>query len=543
MPRIPLADIPNAPAPVQQGPGNIGSLGQVNLAGIGRQYQRSLLQQGSFDGPAKGLQALGQAGGEIAKMLGRISEAKMEAEADTAAIEAGNRMQVEFADYTSKLTPSTPTDEFVSGWQSRFSQVKQELLGDQKLSPLARQKIERSALKLEGESIANLTTAANREVFKRSLNAHEQLFEQAKSRGDWAGAGEVIRVAREKGLYSDETANAMAEGVASEADLYTAKSAIDRDPIMALSSLEDPNQFNKLTIRNREQLKDEAGRAINRKKSGLMDLVSSAVESNRINSQQDAESIFGEYLDDKTKMDIEVMLSKKVGPSDELRHEILDSIDSLDVDADVRGDGAYRISQIIKSRVPEGYKQELLDRLQKKVGPKTPSSAVESFARGILRDAKDEGVFGQTHEDFFKKQAKKGMPSPSENWFDRLISGKPTAEKYKEKSDERSKTLKAYGQVSDALDEFFKRKPNAGREEAQAEVQRLIGRMGANTTGKQIFQAPTKSGSDTMKKVKGVLGETPNPADVFSPLPENKGASPVAPGSLTGPMESRKKDR
>lgn len=539
MPRIPLADIPNAPAPVQQGPGNIGSLGQVNLAGIGRQYQRSLLQQGSFDGPAKGLQAIGQAGGEIAGMLGKIAQAKAEAEADTAAIEAGNRMQVEFADYTSKLTPSTPTDEFVSGWQFRFSQVKQEVLGDQKLSPLARQKIERSALKLEGESIANLTTAANREVFKRSLNAHEQLFEQAKSRGDWAGAGEVIRVARGKGLYSDETANAMAEGVASEADLYTAKSAIDRDPIMALSSLEDSNQFNKLTIRNREQLKDEAGRAINRKKSGLMDLVSSAVESNRINSQQDAESIFGEYLDDKTKMDIEVMLSKKVGPSDELRHEILDSIDGLDVAADVRGDAAHRISQIIKSRVPEGYKQELLDRLQKKVGPKTPSSAVESFARGILRDAKDEGLFGQTHEDFFKKQTE-GIPS--ETKFDRFIPGKSKAEKYKEKSDERSKTLKAYGQVSDALDEFFKRKPNAGREEAQAEVQRLIGRMGANTTGKQIFQAPTKSGGDTMKKVKGVLGGTPNPEDVFEPLPEGN-AGNASPGALIPELNARKKDR
>ena len=506
----------------------------MNLAGIGRQYQRSLLQQGSFDGPAKGLQAFGQAGGEIAKMLGRISEAKMEAEADTAAIEAGNRMQVEFADYTSKLTPSTPTDEFVSGWQSRFSQVKQELLGDQKLSPLARQKIERSALKLEGESIANLTTAANREVFKRSLNAHEQILEQKKSRGDWPGAGEVVAEMARKGLITTDTANSMAEALASQAEFDAAKNAISRDPLTALPSLQDPNQFTRLTVRNREQLKDEAGRAINRKKSGLMDLVSSAVESNRINSQQDAESIFGEYLDDKTKMDIEVMLSKKVGPSDELRHEILDSIDGLD--------GAYRISQIIKSRVPEGYKQELLDRLQKKVGPKTPSSEVESFARGILRDAKDEGVFGQTHEDFFKKQAKKGMPSPSENWFDRLISGKPTAEKYKEKSDERSKTLKAYGQVSDALDEFFKRKPNAGREEAQAEVQRLIGRMGANTTGKQIFQAPTKSGSDTMKKVKGVLGGTPNPADVFEPLPEGK-AGNASPGALIPELNARKKDR
>ena len=331
-----------------------------------------------------------------------------------------------------------------------------------------------------------------------------------------------------KGLISRDTANAMAEALASQAEFDAAKNAISRDPITALPSLQNPNQFTRLTVRNREQLKDEAGRAINRKKSGLMDLVSSAVESNRINSQQDAESIFGEYLDDKTKMDIEVMLSKKVGPSDELRHEILDSIDGLDVAADVRGDAAHRISQIIKSRVPEGYKQELLDRLQKKIGPKTPSSAVESFARGILKDAKDEGIFGQTHEDFFKKQTE-GIPS--ESWVDRLIPGKSKAEKYKEKSDERSKTLKAYGQVSDALDEFFKRKPNAGREEAQAEVQRLIGRMGANTTGKQIFQAPTKSGSDTMNKVNGVLGGTPNPADVFEPLPEGK-AGNASPGAL-----------
>jgi hypothetical protein len=463
----------------------------------------------------------------------------MEAEADTAAIEAGNRMQVEFADYTSKLTPSTPTDDFVSGWQSRFSQVKQEVLGDQKLSPLARQKIERSALKLEGESIANLTTAANREVFKRSLNAHEQILEQKKSRGDWAGAGEVVAEMERKGLIPTATANAMAEGLASQAEFNMAKDAIDRDPLTALPSLQDQKQLTRLTVRNREQLKDEAGRAINRKKSGLMDLVSSAVESNRINSQQDAESIFGEYLDDKTKMDIEVMLSKKVGPSDELRHEILDSIDGLDVAADVRGDAAHRISQIIKSRVPEGYKQELLDRLQKKVGPKTPSSAVESFARGILRDAKDEGLFGQTHEDFFKKQTE-GIPS--ESWVDRLIPGKSKAEKYKEKSDERSKTLKAYGQVSDALDEFFKRKPNAGREEAQAEVQRLIGRMGANTTGKQIFQAPTKSGGDTMKKVKNVLGGTPNPADVLEPLPEGK-AGNASPGALFPELNARKKDR
>ena len=541
MPRIPLADIPNAPAPVQQGPGNIGSLGQVNLAGIGRQYQRSLLQQGSFDGPAKGLQALGQAGGEIAKVLGKISEAKMEAEADTAAIEAGNRMQVEFADYTSKLTPSTPTDEFVSGWQSRFSQVKQELLGDQKLSPLARQKIERSALKLEGESIANLTTAANREVFKRSLNAHEQILEQKKSRGDWPGAGEVVAEMERKGLISTDTANSMAEGLASQAEFNTAKDAIDRDPLTALPSIEDPKQFTRLTVRNREQLKDEAGRSINRRKADLLERIRLYFENNQFDSLEDAERLAGPYWDDKLKAETQVLFSRKMGPNDDLKNELDAGIDDYDPASDPDGKKRYELERIVKAFVPDGYKQGFLDRISRKAGPRTPSSQVESAARDVLKAAKEAGQFGVLHEDFFQENK-----APSDNWWDYWFKDwglKTGSDKWKEKLVERNETLKRYNQASDSIDRYLRQHPNAGRNDAISEAMRIIGISGSETFGRETFRAPTKSGSDTMKKVKGVLGETPNPADVFSPLPENKGASPVAPGSLTGPMESRKKDR
>jgi hypothetical protein len=45
-----------------------------------------------------------------------------------------------------------------------------------------------------------------------------------------------------------------------------------------------------------------------------------------------------------------------------------------------------------------------------------------------------------------------------------------------------------------------------------------------------------------MKKVKGVLGGTPNPADVFEPLPEGK-AGNASPGALIPELNARKKDR
>jgi hypothetical protein len=541
MPRIPLADIPNAPAPVQQGPGNIGSLGQVNLAPLGRQYQRSLLQQGSFDGPAKGLQALGQAGGEIAGMLGKIAQAKAEAEADTAAIEAGNRMQVEFADYTSRLTPSTPTDEFVSGWQSRFSQVKQEVLGDQKLSPLARQKIERSALKLEGESIANLTTAANREVFKRSMNAHEQILEQKKSRGDWAGAGEVVAELDRKGLISRDTANAMAEGIASESELYMAKNAIEGDPILALSSLNDPTQFTRLTIRNREQLKDEAGRSINRRKADLLERIRLSFENNQFDSLEDAERLSGSYWDDKLKAETQVLFSRKMGPNEDLKNELDAGIDDYEPTSDPDGKKRYEIERKVKAFVPDGFKQGFLDRISRKAGPRTPSSQVESLARDVLKAARDSGQFGELHEDFFK--GNKEMPG--ETVLDFWISewGKTKSEQWKAKRDERDETLKRYNQASDSIDRFLREHPTSKRTDAVLEANKILGIFGAEKFGRETFTSPTKTQSGTMNKVKGLFGGTPKPSDVYSPLPANKGSSPVSPGSLTGPMESPKKDR
>jgi hypothetical protein len=179
--------------------------------------------------------------------------------------------------------------------------------------------------------------------------------------------------------------------------------------------------------------------------------------------------------------------------------------------------------------------------------PSKPSDAAKTAAKKVLIEALDQSLFGKTNEDFFKEREKKGG-RPSDGFWS-FLPGKTAGEKYDEKYAERSETLRKFNAANDSMEAFFRKHPGATQVEASQEAQKLIGIQATRKTGSAVFGSgsgkPTGSTKDdTLKRVKGILGggKTPDPNDVFAPLPSGQGGT-SSPAALIPELKDSKTGR
>lgn len=404
MARIPLAEIPNAP---QTAPMPLGdNLQGVNLMGAARMMQRNQIAQGSFDGPAEGMQALGRglavAGAGVGNALTRIAEAKMQADDDTHVMGATAVLNQTWADYQSSLAPGSDTNSWVPGWDDTLNKTAKQLLANKSLSPTAKALVNAELVRFRGQTMPRLTMSAAKESFDRSTKAHAATAEAQIETGDVESAKKTYDVMLSKGLLYPEQAEGLKQAAERQGEFNRAVAFVSSDPIEAANELSDTSKFPTLSTSQRRQLQEQAEREKVGREKAAFEFIGESIKTGRIDSLDDAQKIGGEYLTDATLMKIEQMLKREAPVSYEAVSTLQDRADALDPLRDKTGRERFELERDAYE-LPEPFRGQIMKAVSDKYDGK-PGSVTMTEARQKLDAALNNQLLGK----FDQKEVRKG---------------------------------------------------------------------------------------------------------------------------------------
>lgn len=202
MPRIPLADIPNAPS---LGPGPIAAgIPQVNtdLSGAARSLMTPTMQLDAFSGEAQGLQGLaqglsrfGESGQRVADILHDASQRKQAFQDDVSFAQYDNRLSGAYARYKESL-PGRPEAEYLSGWQQTLAKEREIARKDLALSPQGRARLDEHDTRFVRQTSRDLISAASHRSIERGtgeITAQAQrFFDAGRDEDAYATYGRLV---------------------------------------------------------------------------------------------------------------------------------------------------------------------------------------------------------------------------------------------------------------------------------------------------------------------------------------------------------------
>ncbi|CAN5773851.1 hypothetical protein BH09VER1_BH09VER1_46300 [soil metagenome] len=186
MARIPLTQIPNAPELLDPVLTKYPDT-RVDLSEMARRLQQGGIQQGSFDGPAKGLQAMGEAVGQAGNVFQQVGERMMESknQADLARVE--DIMSQARAEHAQEMQ-SLPEDQWVPTWEQKYRPLVEKRIDALHLSPMVRGRVIPQLVHFDATTRSSLTYDALKQTASRNLQDLENGVTEAVQSQDFARA-------------------------------------------------------------------------------------------------------------------------------------------------------------------------------------------------------------------------------------------------------------------------------------------------------------------------------------------------------------------
>lgn len=395
MARIPVADIPNAPAPTMM---PVGEAHQVNFSQAASLLHQDTIPQGAFDGAAEGAASLGKslqsAGQSIGGGLVELGIHKQKADDDTAVINASAALQKAHADYQASLQPGSDTNTWAPGVVQALSDTAKPLLSNSALSADAKREIQNRFTTYSAQAYSSMQTAAAKESFQRSTQAHMDVAKQQIDSGDIEAAKKTYDVMAEKKLIYPDQADGLKYAATRTGEFNAASNAIASDPLDAASKLQDSSNWPTLSTSQRDSLTTDAKTQINSRKKQLLDFVTQGIETGNVADLKHAEDLGNGYFDDTDKMRIEQLLNKQTGPSYATSFGLQQRIANYDPAKDSDSSVAYQLYRDIKTSVPTGWQEPLLSAFEKAQNPKPEDSVLSTMVKR-LDDVTDAGFLGR----------------------------------------------------------------------------------------------------------------------------------------------------
>lgn len=166
MPRIPIADIPNAPK-VSPGPVpmEVPHM-RADLSRATRSLMTPTLELDAFSGEAKGIAHLGEAGPKVAAVLEDARQRKQEFQDAVSLALYDKRMREAYARYKESL-PGQPESAYLAGWQKAQAQEREAALKDIAVSERGRAGLSRYDADFSRRTAGEMVTLASHTAVER----------------------------------------------------------------------------------------------------------------------------------------------------------------------------------------------------------------------------------------------------------------------------------------------------------------------------------------------------------------------------------------
>lgn len=239
---------------------------QVIHAGVGaapRNLNAELAPSSALVGFSNSIAQAGQVAEQFSQRLQAATNAAAEVDAQT-------KMRQTQEDYDREMATNQDTKTWVPGWQKKSDALKEEVLGNQDLSPQARDHLSNQFKVFQQSSTSQIATQANVQGIRNKTKVMLQAADDAWDTGNFEAGSQPILSAVQVGLLSDAQAQEILKKGQTQADFAKVNRGLNVDPINTLDALNDQTEggkwrnFKALDENQREAMKGKADTAVNK---------------------------------------------------------------------------------------------------------------------------------------------------------------------------------------------------------------------------------------------------------------------------------------
>jgi len=357
--------------------------------------------------PGAALVGLGQSVRQAGQVAEEFAMRKQHAVNTADVMDAGLKMEQASADYQNEMSRNQDEETWVPNWQKNIAKVKGQVLGDPKLAPVVREKLENQFKEFETSSTIQVTTQANVRTIQRQKGRLMNVADTMWQNGDFERGKIAIEAMQSAGLVNDDEAREILRKGEVKVDFNNANRGIATDPIATLDALSDATDggrwrnFTALDENQRESLRVEARRQV------------SAVRAETVNGLVDrrnaGEIIPGEELQDlvdgrkltATQMKWILQEQKRATNDPGVTKHFADLLRDIDTYRKAPDDPTNeKFAELTARRMllPPEMREEAQRRLDKAANPSSDHQQTK-LATGYIDDLLQGGYFGPLKQD------------------------------------------------------------------------------------------------------------------------------------------------
>jgi hypothetical protein len=187
--------------------------------------------------PARAQAQMGQAIAQAGTVMGEFAVRAADARNRTALVESEMTMEKAFADYQIEMSKEPDEEKWVTDWQAKSQEVKQQLLADKKLAPVVKNQLTTEFKKFEQDSTIRIGTQANVRTTERQKARLLNVADFMWKAGDYKRGEIAIQTGINAGLFTPEEGAQMLQKGAEAVDVYAVKRGQMQDPIATQAQL------------------------------------------------------------------------------------------------------------------------------------------------------------------------------------------------------------------------------------------------------------------------------------------------------------------
>ena len=492
-------------------------------------------------------QGIAQAGGVLQHLANKQKEAKDYTDV-TAAQSSLRDAATSFEEWKLKNPdPSTWKD----GWVKHYGAAQKAALENPQLSPEARQKITEAAGLFGRTSAINVSLDAAKTTFARARGTATVAADNAFQSGNVAEGEAILAGAVEQGYLMGDDAHRLLKAGKAVAERTNDKVVYDQNYGAILADADgwlaankqnanglDPQMHNSLEAQAYQQKRLNTAAVAGQ-------FADAMATDGAIKSEADIETMLAgqrpamvaEAKADWQKLQTQAVKDYNASLPGLLANtgKLLAALDGVDPKSPTAEGDRIRAEYLIKSLVPEGYRDELIKRLDGKFNPpKTPPNpTVNSYGTEQISQWFKDGRFGEITRPAV--EGEKGYVPPTETFRffgPNDVTPSPDNKDVVDPS-KRDAAMATRGRVEMDWQDWQKRNPSAGIEEAQKALAGIVrGKLSAGDVSALLNSpvpviAPPAAGGRTALDVLSPPGppepvKPPGPRGDKLPLPQGE---------------------
>jgi transposase len=485
MPRIPLANIPQAPG-TGPGPAMIQTPGfRVNTAGLANQ----MMQSGQSAAPyvaAAGMDALADGVAGAGNVFGQLS-AEMARSKNVADIARADVLMAEAKAAHAEEIATLPESEWGKVWETKYRPQYEKGVESLNLSTWSRERVVPMMMHFDSRVRTDTAYAAHKQTLERDQQAILNSQQRDMQDGDFDGAMGKTALLIESGHMTPEQGEKLNLSIredqmreVEQAQRENVLAVIQEDPWTAAEELEkaaagEETPFGKMKVERARSLLAGARRERKFRTAELRGEIHNAILSGEVETPEAVRQMAGDRLDERTIKSLDAVITSdpEFDPAAVLaiRTGIAEYDGSLDADGAL--EQYAELAAGIETTVPKNLQGPLRQAL---------SQAFASTVRDGKKPAEAERIksaFYRTAQDM----ASRGLLTGTEYVAEPTSTDtSKKAQEAREKAGQiRHKNSMEALRIQDAIDEAFRAKPDMSREEAEKMFESLVGKGGVGT--------------------------------------------------------------